>query len=119
MGLKIYPSALELIMSEHPAVSKCVLSGIKLPDNGMVAITNQKVPIVNLAIFDKYKGDEEKIASDLDEILHLKAPSYVNVFAYIFRDSLPFTNRGKIDYTRLDNEGLTPGDDRKVLVKNM
>lgn len=119
MGLKIYPSALELIMSEHPAVQKCVLSGIKLPNSELVAITNQKVPIVNLAIFDNYKGDEEKIVSELDELLKIKAPSYVNIFAYIFRDSLPYTNRGKIDYTKIDNEGITQSDDRKVLIKNI
>lgn len=119
MGLKIYPSALELIMSEHPAISKCVLSGIPIQENGLVAITNQKVPIVNLAIFDEYKGQEEQIAKELDDILHLKAPSYVNVFAYIFRDSLPFTNRGKIDYTKLENEGINQGEDRKVLIKSL
>ena len=119
MGLKIYPSALELIMTEHPAVQKCVLSGVKLPDNGLVAITDQKVPIVNLAIFEQFKGKEEEVARDLDDILRLKAPSYVNVFAYIFRDSLPYTNRGKIDYTLLDSEGISMGEDRKVLMKNI
>lgn len=119
MGLKIYPSSLELILTEHPAVKKCVLSGIKLPDNGLVAITDQKVPIVNLAIFDQFKGKEEDVVKELDDILKLKAPSYVNVFAYIFRDSLPYTNRGKIDYTLLDNEGISMGEDKKVLIKNM
>lgn len=119
MGLKIYPSALELVLNEHPAVQKCVLSGVKLPDNGLVAITDQKVPIVNLAIFEQYKGMEEDIARELDDILRIKAPSYVSVFAYIFRDSLPYTNRGKIDYTRLDTEGISMGEDRKVLIKKM
>ena len=118
MGLKIYPSALELIINEHPAVQKCVLSGIKLSDDNLEAVTDQKVPIVNLAIFEQFKGKEENVAKELDEILKLKAPSYVNVFAYIFRDSLPYTNRGKIDYTRLDNEGISMGEDRKVLIKN-
>lgn len=119
MGLKIYPSALELILNEHPAVQKCVLSGIKLQDNDLIAITNQKVPIVNLALFEQFKGKEEIVAQELDDILKLKAPSYVTIFAYIFRDSLPFTNRGKIDYTRLDTEGISMGDDRKVLIKNI
>lgn len=119
MGLKVYPSSLELILSEHPAVKKCVLSGIKLSDERSVAITDQKVPIVNLAIFENFKGMEENVARELDDILKLKAPSYINIFAYIFRDSLPYTNRGKIDYTLLDTEGVSMGEDRKVLIKNL
>lgn len=117
MGLKVYPSSLELIISEHPAVLKSVLTGIKAPNDGLVAITDQKVPIVNLSISDDFKDSEEEVAREIDEILHLKAPTYINVFAYIFRDGLPYTNRGKIDYSKLENEGISEGKDRKVLIK--
>ena len=117
-GLKVYPSSLEVFINSHPAVKKSVLTGIKLTDSSnIIAITDQKVPIVNLTISDDYKGSEEVIADEIDDILSEKAPSYIKIFAYIFRDYLPFTNRGKIDYSRLESEGIIEGTDKKVFVR--
>ncbi|MBR3229735.1 MAG: acyl--CoA ligase [Bacilli bacterium] len=117
-GLKVYPSALETFINEHPGVKKSVITGIKLSDNSnVIAITDQKVPIVNLTLDDEYKGSEEIVADEIDAILKEKAQSYIKIFAYIFRDVLPFTNRGKIDYSRLESEGVQEGLDKKVLIR--
>lgn len=117
-GLKVYPSTLELFINSHPGVKKSVLTGVKLTENSnTIAITDQKVPIVNLTLDEQYKGSEESVADEIDAILKEKAPSYIKIFAYIFRDALPFTNRGKIDYSRLESEGVQAGSDKKVLIR--
>ena len=117
-GLKVYPSALEVFINSHPGVEKCVLTGIKLTGNSnVIAITDQKVPIVNLTLNGEYKGSEEQVADEIDAILKEKAQSYIRIFAYIFRDALPFTNRGKIDYSKLESEGVQDGLNKKVLVR--
>jgi len=116
-GMKVYPSALETFLSTHPAVKKCILSGIKAPFTPNVAVTEQKVPIVNVAIKEEYKGKEEQIVQELDQILAENAQTYISVLAYIFRDELPYTNRGKINYQQLINDGYAEAEDRKVFVK--
>lgn len=118
-GMKVYPSTLEGFLSDHPAVKKCILSGIQSQFAPTVAITDQKVPIVNLSIEEEYKGKEEQIVDELDEILANRAQSYINILAYIFRDELPYTNRGKINYQQLEKEGISEGEDRKVFVKKL
>ncbi len=117
MGLKVYPSALESFLSKHPAVQKCILSGIKSPFTAAIAVTDQKIPIVNVAIKDEYKGKEEQVMAELEQIIAENAQSYINIFAYIFRDELPYTNRGKINYQQLETEGFEEKADRKVFVK--
>ena len=117
-GLKVYPSALEVFINSHPGVKKSVLTGIKLTDNSnTIAITDQKVPIVNLTLEDEFIGNEDCVADEIDAILREKAQSYIRIFAYIFRDALPFTNRGKIDYSKLESEGIQEGVNKKVLVR--
>lgn len=116
MGMKIYPSALEAILSTHPAVKKCILLGIKSPDAMNIAITDQKIPIVNVTLKDEYKGKEDTIKDELLDLLHKKAPQYLELLAIIFRDNIPFTNRGKNDYQRLENEGIEEAEDRKVYI---
>lgn len=119
MGMKIYPSALETCLSKHPAIKKCILTGVKASYGQEVKVTDQKVPIVNLVVEDEYKGLEQQVMSELDDILKEQAQTYVNIFAYIFRDALPYTNRGKINYQQLEADGVTEEADRKVFVKTM
>lgn len=117
MGFKIYPSALEAFLSTHPAIKKCIISGIESPLMPELAITEQKVPIANVSLNEDYKGKESEVMEDLEEILKENAQSYVNVFAYIFRDELPYTNRGKINYQQLEQEGYSEGENKLVYVK--
>lgn len=115
-GLKVYPSALESIMSAHPAISKCVVSGIKLSSVEGVSIADRKVPIVNVAMNPGYQGKELEIAAELIDMLKREAQTYIKVAGVVFRDQVPFTSRGKVDYQLLEKEGLTEGDS-KVIVR--
>jgi len=117
-GLNIYPSALEAFLSTHPAVKKCIVSGIKSNFNPQIAITEQKVPIANISLNDEYKGNEDQIMVELEEIIKEQAQSYVNIHAYIFREELPYTNRGKINYQQLEQEGMEEGEHKLVFIKN-
>lgn len=119
MGMKIYPSALENYLNSHPAIKKCILTGIKYSYGQEVQVTDQKVPIVNLVVTDEFKGMEEEIIEELNNILKERAQTYVDIFAYIFRDVLPYTNRGKINYQQLEADGVEEKEDRKVFVKSM
>lgn len=117
MGLKIYPSALETFLSKHPAVKKCIISGIQSDFNPKLAFTERKVPIANISLKEEYKGNEEEIMQELENIIKENAQSYVDIHGYIFRDELPYTNRGKINYQMLESEGLEEGENKLVFVK--
>lgn len=119
LGMKVYPSALEVFLSKHPAVKKCIISGIKSPFAPKIAVTDQKIPIVNIAINEEYKGQEKQVIKELEQILAENAQTYIEVLAYIFRDNLPYTHRGKINYQQLIEEGYSKSEDRKVFVRKM
>ena len=114
-GLKVYPSALESIMGVHEAVAKCVVSGCKLGDAGEIAITDQKVPIVNVALLPGYEGDEARIATELASLLEQEAQTYIKVAGFVFRNQIPFTSRGKVDYQLLEQEALDEGPEKVVV----
>ena len=117
MGLKIYPSALEAFLSKHPAVKKCIISGIQSDFNPIVAFTERKVPIANISLNEGYSGNEEAIMQELETIIKENAQSYVNIQGYVFRDDIPYTNRGKVNYQLLEDEGLSEGEKKLVFVK--
>ena len=117
MGLKIYPSALESFLSKHPAVKKCIISGIQSDFNPRVAFTERKVPIANISLNEGYNGNEEEIMEELEMIIKENAQSYVDIKGYVFREEMPYTNRGKVNYQLLESEGLEDGDKKLVFIK--
>ena len=117
MGLKIYPSALEAFLSKHPAIKKCIVSGIQSDFNPKFAFTERKVPIANISLNEEYRGHEEEIMKELEMIIKENAQSYVDIKGYVFREEIPYTNRGKVNYQQLESEGLEDGENKLVFIK--
>lgn len=59
----------------------------------------------------------EKVLDEIDSLLEENAPSNARIVAYVVRDATPRTSRGKVDYQRLIQEGIQPGDGRVVFMR--
>ena len=114
-GMKVYPSALESILSTHPAIAKCVVSGVKVGGAEGASITDSKVPIINAELNPGYRGKEAEIATELVGMLEQKAQTYIRVSGIVFREQIPFTSRGKVDYQLLESEALESGATKTVV----
>lgn len=105
-GFKVFPSEIENVFMKNQAVKSCAVVGI--PD--VVDITAPKAHIV---LKDEYIGKEEIILNELKEMFKNSAlPPYFEPVDYNFRETLPLTDLGKIDFITLQNE-----DKEKVKVK--
>lgn len=60
-----------------------------------------------IVLNDKVKYDCEKIKEELRELCHKNLPEYACPFEYRFRQSLPLTTVGKVDWKRLEEESNT------------
>lgn len=97
-GFKVFPSEIENLFLQHPAVESCAVVGI--PDE--VDIT---VPKAHIVLKQEYVGNESEIESQLYNMLENSTlPPYFKPVGIKFRDSLPLTNIGKVDFISLQNE---------------
>lgn len=92
-GFKIYPPAIEDVVSTHEGVKACAVVGIKDKEIG-------RVPIVYVELTDNYSGDiKTEVLSLCKEKLAERAVPYdVRVI-----DSIPMTLMGKVDFIALEN----------------
>lgn len=91
---KIFPDRIEKTVSEHRAVAVCCAIGMK-----------DEIRINYPVVFVVCKPDTGKLEQITKEILSLcrkELPEYMVSEAVIFRDDLPRTPRGKIDYRELE-----------------
>lgn len=97
-GYNVYPSQLETVFNEHDFVDLCCIIG--LPDS----YKGQKVKA-----FIKLKEDTPK-TNETKKLLMDYAKKHISKYALPydieFRDSLPTTLIGKVDYRALENEEL-------------
>ena len=56
---------------------------------------------------------------ELEEIIKEELPDYTLIYAYNFRDNLPYTTRGKPNYTEIESEGIDDLGNNKVFVKKI
>ena len=97
-GFKVFPSEIENLFVTHPAVEACAVVGV--PDE--VDITAPKAYIV---LKEEYRGQEENIEAELYSMLDNSIlPPYFRPVAIKFKEKLPLTNIGKIDFVSLQNE---------------
>ena len=97
-GYNIYPQHIENIIEKHEAVLKATVVGIPHPYKVEVA----KAYIV---LKDGYK-DTLKIKKEIKELCEEHIPKYSLPYEYEYRESLPTTLIGKIDYKKLEREAL-------------
>lgn len=97
-GFKVFPSEIENLFVNHYAVESCAVVGI--PD-----ATDVTAPKACVVLKEEYKGQKEKIKMELMEMFENSAlPPYFEPIKYEFRDDLPFTDIGKVDFVTLQND---------------
>ncbi|MBQ2873345.1 MAG: acyl--CoA ligase [Bacilli bacterium] len=96
-GFKIYPSEIEKIIYQNPAVEKCCV--IALEDEVYGSLPEAYI-VLKKEFKEHYKNVEKEICQDCEK----KLPPYSLPCNYQFRDSLPLTTVGKIDYKTVEME---------------
>ena len=75
------------------------------------------VPKVHIVLKEDYIGKEEQVKQELIEMFNdSELPSYFEPVDYKFRESMPLTNIGKVDFISLINEDI---EKEKILKKQI
>ena len=96
-GFKVFPSMIENTVSSHPAVEQCCAVGI-----ADAAHTQGKLPCVHVVIKPDHRGEEAQIERELVALCQKELPEYAQPVEWHFRDNLPLTPIGKVDYRALE-----------------
>ena len=91
---KIFPDRIEKTVSEHGAVAVCCAIGV--PDEIRI-----NYPVV-FVVCKAEAGEQEQITEQILALCRKELPDYMVPEAVIYRDDLPRTPRGKIDYRALE-----------------
>ena len=95
-GYNVYPSHIEEVIMEHEAVLNCGVIGIPHPYKVQVPkayiVLNNGIKVTN------------KIKNNIKEYCEKNLAKYMLPKEYVFRESLPKTMIGKVDYRELEKE---------------
>ena len=97
---KIFPDRIEKTVSEHGAVAVCCAIG--MPDAARI-----NIPVVYV-VCKPETGEREQITEQILALCRKELPDYMMPEAVRYRDDLPRTPRGKIDYRALETEAAGP-----------
>lgn len=95
-GYNVYPSQIEEVLEQHPAVMDSSVIGVPHPYKVEVAKAY-------IALKPGYK-DTPKLRQELDELCQKNLAKYSIPKEYEFRKSLPKTMIGKVDFRKLQQE---------------
>lgn len=98
-GFKIFPSIIENVLCTHYAVETCKV--VSIPD---INHSQGKLPKAHVVLKPEFKENSQKIMFELKKLCSEQLPEYVQPVDYKFRDKLPLTPVGKIDYLALESE---------------
>ncbi|MGN0431110.1 MAG: class I adenylate-forming enzyme family protein [Lachnospiraceae bacterium] len=93
---KMFPDRIEKVIMQHNEISLCCVIGI--PDKDRVNV-GKAIIVLNAGVEKTEPIKEEVIAICREELPTYMVPAYVE-----FRDTLPRTERGKVDYRKLEEE---------------
>ena len=94
-GFNVYPANIEDVISKHPGVDKVCVIGIPHP---------YKIHVPKAIIVLKKDYEKDQVLSDLKELCQKELSVYAIPKEFEFRDSLPNTLYGKVDYKLLEKE---------------
>ena len=100
-GFKIFPSLIENVISSHDAVEMCKVVSISDSTH-----SQGKLPKVHVVLKEQFKSNQQQILLELKQLCLEKLPEYSQPVDFKFRDELPLTPIGKIDYLSLEKEDL-------------
>ena len=95
-GYNVYPSHIEEVIMEHEAVLNCGVIGIPHP-------YKVQVPKAYIVLKNGIKVTN-KIKNDIKDYCEKNLAKYMLPKEYVFRESLPKTMIGKVDYRELEKE---------------
>lgn len=98
-GFKVFPPFIENVVTTHKAVETCCAVGT--PDKSH---SQGQLPIAHIVLKPEYKGRETEVESELVELCKNELPEYAQPSAYKFREALPVTPIGKVDFKALEQE---------------
>jgi len=97
-GFKVFPSLIEQSISKHNSIATCCVVGKSDKEH-----SQGKLPVA-FVVLKSDSMDKIKVRSELNDICSKELPEYAQPCDFIFRDSLPLTPIGKIDYISLEKE---------------
>ena len=95
-GFKVFPPNIEKVILSNPAVAQCAVVGMRDPDN-----LQGLLPVAYVVSMDT-SADVKTLHSELEALCIEKLTQLERPYKIIFRNSLPFTVVGKIDYRALE-----------------
>ena len=98
-GFKIFPSLIEKVIGSHKAVEACKVVAIDDIEH-----SQGKLPKAHIVLKDGFKPYEDQILAEIQALCAEQLPEYVQPVEYKFREELPLTPIGKIDYLSLEAE---------------
>ena len=94
-GFNVYPANIESVISTHPDVDKVCVIGIPHP---------YKMHVPKAIIVLKDNANKKKVLQDLKEMCEKELSVYSCPKEYEFRENLPKTLYGKIDYKNIERD---------------
>ncbi|MBR1702334.1 MAG: acyl--CoA ligase [Lachnospiraceae bacterium] len=99
-GFKIFPSQIEkVLLSNDKIVSACVV--------GVNDLNHSQGKLPLAFVVKKDSADEHITEMELVNLCQKKVPEYAQPIDYVFKDNLPLTPIGKVDYRALEIEAET------------
>lgn len=95
MVSKIFPDRVEKLLESHKAVEvSCV---VKQPgDEAEVKLT------AHVVLKEKYRVNSSRVEQELRKLCNSELPEFSRPDKYVFRESMPLTAAGKVDYRALE-----------------
>ena len=102
-GFKVFPSIIENVIGSHPAVEMCKVVSIADSEH-----TQGRLPKAHIVLKQNNNNDvqsyQEHVLHEIKQLCAKKLPEYALPVDYKFRDTLPLTPIGKVDYISLEKE---------------
>lgn len=95
-GYNVYPSHIENVLLEHPAILNCGVVGIPHP-------YKVQVPKAYIVLENGYKANSE-LKKEIKEYCEKNLAKYMIPKEFEYRESLPKTMIGKVNYRELEKE---------------
>ena len=100
-GHNVFPSNIENVISKHPAVKDCAVIGMP---NG--AYENGSIPTAFIVLHYEYKGKEDAVIKEIIDLQSSQLPFRDVALEHHFRDFIPMTSVGKVDFQKIKEEAL-------------
>lgn len=97
-GHNVWPSQIETVIVQHPAIAECAVVGMPNPEND-----NGKIPTAFMVPRDEAEVTD-KLTDDVDRFCKERIPERDCAMAYRIIAKMPMTSVGKVDYRALEQE---------------